>query len=210
MQPYKLTGEDHANIIKAINEGGKIWESKHISDFKDKVKQHYRTEQKEQCCYCKRITFGEFKMVLDIEHILPKGNEKFKRFMFEPKNLSVACRRCNVNIKKADVSFLVKGATFDKDFEASKKYLFLHPHTDNYWKSIEYKVAVENDIYLIKYTVVNNCPKGEYTYKYFKLSELEIETVDTAQGIKNIEISPAIDDDIAIEIQNLLMNSGRP
>ncbi|EKO3528923.1 hypothetical protein K6090_004411, partial [Vibrio fluvialis] len=48
-----------------------------------------------------------------------------------------------------------------------------------------------------------------YTYKYFKLSELEIETVDAAQGIKNIEISPAIDDDIAIEIQNLLMNSGR-
>lgn len=204
MQPYIVTSEDAKNIMMAIIEGNKIWNSDHISDFKQSLKAHYRAEQNEQCCYCKRVTFGEFKMVLDIEHILPKGIRQFKKFMFEPKNLCVSCKRCNMEIKKNDISFITKDANFEDTFYASDKYLFLHPHTDNYWDSIKYSVVIENDILLIQYAIVDNCKKGVYTYNYFKLAQLEIDSVNEAQGIDTEDISPAIDADIALEIQMLL------
>ncbi len=204
MQPYVLTREDVNNIKSAIEAGGKTWSSAHISDFKQRVKNYYRTAQNEQCSYCKRVTLGEFKMVLDIEHILPKGEAEFKKFMFDPKNLCVSCKRCNMEIKGADTSFIVVGSSFEEEFYASKKYLFLHPHSDNYWDSINYSVAIENDIQLIQYTVVNDCPKGLYTYDYFRLAQLEIDIVNEAQGIATEVISPSIDEDLALEVQALL------
>lgn len=204
MQPYALTIEDAENIRIAIAEGGNIWSSNHISDFKSKVKLHYRHAQNEQCSYCKRVILGEFRMVLDIEHILPKGNAKYKRFMFNPRNLCISCKRCNMEIKGADTSFIAENASFEDDFYSSGKYLFLHPHSDDYWDSINYSVAIENDVQLIQYTVVNNCPKGQYTYNYFKLEQLEIDVVNEAQGIKDESISPEIDEDLALEIQALL------
>lgn len=201
MQPYVLTREDVNNIHLAIRAGGNIWSSPHIANFKQLLKSHYRTSQNEQCSYCKRIIRGEFKMVLDIEHILPKGEISFKKFMFNPKNLCVSCKRCNMQIKGTDTSFIVEGASFENEFYASNKYLFIHPHSDNYWDSITYSVAIENDIQLIQYTVVNDCPKGLYTYNYFKLEQLEIDIVDEAQGIEVETISSAMDEDLALEVQ---------
>ncbi|HHG3492841.1 TPA: HNH endonuclease [Vibrio parahaemolyticus] len=203
IQPYSLTPEDVGHIKAAVGEGGKVWSSKHLDNFKQKVKQHYRTAQNEQCSYCKRVTLGEFKMVLDIEHILPKGEDEFKKFTFVPRNLCVSCKRCNMEIKGTDTSFIVEGSSFEDNFYASEKYLFLHPHSDNYWDSIHYSVAIENDIQLIQYTVVNDCPKGLYTYNYFKLGQLEIDIVNEAQGIDTESISPAIQEDLALEIQAL-------
>ncbi|HDI3294035.1 TPA: hypothetical protein PMD70_003404 [Vibrio cholerae] len=203
IQPYILTPEDVGHIKSAVSEGGKVWSSKHLDNFKQKVKQHYRTAQNEQCSYCKRVIWGEFKMVLDIEHILPKGEDEFKKFTFAPRNLCVSCKRCNMEIKGTDTTFIVEGSSFDDNFYASEKYLFLHPHSDNYWDSIHYSVAIENNIQLIQYTVVNNCPKGLYTYNYFRLGQLEIDIVNEAQGIDTESISPAIQDDLALEVQAL-------
>ncbi|AUM28859.1 HNH endonuclease [Acinetobacter pittii] len=203
MQPYILISEDVDNIKAAIAEGGNIWNSVYISDFKQKVKSHYRVAQNEQCSYCKRVILGEFKMVLDIEHILPKGASAYKKYMFNPRNLCVACKRCNMEIKGQDTSFIVEDISFKEDFYASDNYLFLHPHSDKYWDSINYSVAIENDIQLIQYTVINNCPKGLYTYDYFRLSQLEIDIMNEAQGIEIENISLEIDQDIALEIQAL-------
>lgn len=169
MKPYVLTNEDNHNIRAAIAAGRDVWGANTIAEFKQNVKSHYRTEQNEQCSYCKRVTVGEFKMVLDIEHILPKGKKEFKSFMFSPRNLCVSCKRCNMLIKGDDVSFIVDGASFEDDFSASEKYLFIHPHSDNYWDSMRYSVAINNNVILIQYTVVNNSKKGRYTYNYFKL-----------------------------------------
>ncbi|WP_305454656.1 hypothetical protein [Photobacterium leiognathi] len=97
----------------------------------------------------------------------------------------------------------MKDSSFEGNFWASEKYLFLHPHSDNYWDSINYSVAIENDIQLIQYTVVNDCPKGLYTYNYFRLGQLEIDIVNEAQGIDTETISPAIQEDLVLEIQAL-------
>ncbi len=95
---------EHLTAIEtAINAGGNIWENELLSDLKSKVKEYYREKLNEQCCYCRKNTHGEFKMVLDIEHILPKS--KFRHFMFHTYNLSVSCKRCNMNIKREDFSF---------------------------------------------------------------------------------------------------------
>ena len=106
MRPYILTGDDQRSIRTAIQEGGNIWSSDHLDNFKRNLKDFYRDQQNQQCCYCKRVTVGEFRMVLDIEHILPKGNQAYRRYMFEPKNLSIACKRCNMEVKKQDISFI--------------------------------------------------------------------------------------------------------
>jgi len=66
-------------------------------------------------------------------------------------------------------------------------------------------MVVDNDIMLIQYSVNNGQPKGHYTYEYFKLNELEIDTVSEAQGLVEESISLEIDQDIALEIQELLM-----
>jgi len=116
MQAYRLTQEDISNIQIAIREGGKIWSSPHIAGFKRSIKDYYRVQQNEQCCYCKRVTVGEFRMVLDIEHILPKGNQAYRKYMFEPKNLSIACKRCNMKIKKQDVSFVSQNSNLTPNF----------------------------------------------------------------------------------------------
>ena len=205
MQAYRLIQEDISNIQVAIREGGNIWSSPHIADFKRSIKDYYRIQQNEQCCYCKRVTVGEFRMVLDIEHILPKGNQAYRKYMFEPKNLSIACKRCNMEIKKQDVSFVAQNSNLTPNFENSQNYLFIHPHSDNYWDYLEYSMVVDNDIMLIQYSVNNDQPKGHYTYDYFKLNELEIDIVSEAQGLVEESISLEIDQDIALEIQELLM-----
>jgi len=205
MRPYVLTVDDQQSIRTAIQEGGNIWSSGHLDEFKRNLKDFYRNEQNQQCCYCKRVTVGEFRMVLDIEHILPKGTPAYRRHMFEPKNLSIACKRCNMEIKKQDTSFISITANFDPDFFDSNNYLFIHPHTDNYWDHIDYSMVVENDYMLIQYTVKSPNGKGQYTYDYFKLNDLEVDAINNAQGIESQPISEEIDEDIALEIQQSLM-----
>lgn len=201
MYAYKLDNEDAESIREAIAERGNIWQSEHLLEFKRKVKEFYRAQQDEQCCYCRKLTVGEFSMVLDIEHILPKGNPRYRNLMFEPKNLSVACKRCNMSIKRQDTSFVNE---IDGPFFHSGKYKFIHPHSDCYWEHIEYSVVVENNASLVHYTVNENSSKGVYTYEYFRLDELEVNSFNEAQGVEDEEISPQIDDDIRAEIRQLM------
>lgn len=59
---------------------------------------------------------------------------------------------------------------------------------------------------MIKYTVQNDSPKGKYTYEYFDLKKLEVDSYSAAQGIE-VEgkiFSPLMSKDIIKEIQDLL------
>ena len=198
--------EEDANAIKlAISEGGKIWESKHLEPLKRKIKNHYRDIQGEQCCYCRKNSNGEFNMVLDIEHVLPKGKTEFKKFMFRLENLSVACKRCNMLVKKDDISFISEQADFTTSPFLSNNYKFIHPNVDRYFDHLFYDVSIKNAETMIKYTAVVGSDKGEFTYEYFKLNELEVDSINQAQGVQEMaNISSSIDDDIALEIEELL------
>jgi len=201
----QLTEEDILNIEKAKNSGEDIWKSPFVSDIKNRIKIYFRKIENEQCCYCKKNFQGEFKMVIDIEHILPKGHPKFKKFMFTLSNLNIACKRCNMNIKgkKTDFLFSIDNAATNHIDPAN--YKFIHPNVDDYFKHIKVHQLVENDSKLIKYQIISNSSKGKYTYEYFRLKELEIDTINQEQGIiKKTEFSDKIDVEIQEKLRKIL------
>ncbi|MDT0689251.1 HNH endonuclease [Salegentibacter sp. F188] len=185
-----FSNDDRENIQRAIDEGGKVWDNKALLPLKDKIKTYYRTNGEEQCCYCKKNSHGEFKMVLDIEHILPKGNLNFKHLTFRLDNLNVACKRCNMNIKGQKIDFITSIQDVTGDYRNSNYYKIIHPNFDNYFDHIKYYSTIINDEKLIYYKVLNKSPKGQFTYKYFKLKELEIDSFNKSQGIKNLNFFP--------------------
>ncbi len=164
------------------NADTKIWDEEELGPVKQKIKAHYRGLLGERCCYCCKNTHGEFKLVLDIEHILPKAH--YLQFALSPFNLSVACKRCNMNVKGEDVSFLIDPVAAHTNPEDENNYKFIHPNLDMYFDHLCYESIIRNDQKIIKYTVTNSSTKGKFTYDYFRLKELEIDTVNAAQGVK--------------------------
>jgi hypothetical protein len=186
--------DDITNIQAAIKEGGKIWENPLLENFKTKLKNYYRG-LKNECCYCKRVFVGEFSYSIDIEHILPKS--KFQNLMFATYNLNISCKRCNMKIKKSRTDFLLDIEQVKATPKDITLYKIIHPNFENYETHIEYFVNIDNQKKIIKYYILSNSEKGKYTFEYFKLRELEIDTVSQAQGVKekgelSTEIAPNI------------------
>ena len=198
-----LNKDDVKLITKAINDGGNIWQNDILKPVKDKIKNYHRDLQNECCCYCRRDTTGEFKMVLDIEHVLPKSHPNFKKHMFTECNLSVSCKRCNMNIKRTRVDFITDIDSATESPCDSNIFRFIHPNSDSYYDHIEYRVEIVNDCRVIKYIPINSSAKGKYTYDFFKLYELERESMDTSQGIKTVNISDSMQPEIAVSITEL-------
>lgn len=189
-------------ILTCKEEGGDIWNNDAIKEIKRKLKEHYLTTNKYQCCYCRKNFFGEFYMVIDIEHILPK--KKFKDYMFEPDNLNVACKRCNMNIKGDKTDFIVNISDIIPDFKISSKYHFIHPNLDNYNEHMNYFFIIINDQKLIKYKPISD--KGKYTYDYFLLQKLEVDYLNYAQGVEynRTDFSENIPNNIKETLQDFL------
>ena len=144
-------------------------------------------------------------MVLDIDHILPKS--AFRHLMFTVYNLSVSCKRCNMNIKKDDLSFLSDINAVNDNPQDTSLYKIIHPNFDDYFSHLNFYTKTENQQKIIKYTVVANSTKGQFTFDYFKLEELEIDSYNKAQGIKEAEeVSEIIRPEIAKRIEDLLKN----
>ena len=196
-----LTKEDYIAINKAISDGDKVWGNDVLKPLKDKMKVFLRDFQTETCCYCQRNTKGEFKMVLDIEHILPKKH--YPKLMFEILNLAVACKKCNMLIKKADLSFINNIHTFDENLFNKEDYKFIHPNLDTYENHIK-RISVEfGTNRFVKYLPVDN-NKGQYTYDYFRLEEWEIDSLNVMQGIENTKIDyENIKKEVAMKIMEL-------
>lgn len=190
----QITEADIQNINDAVANGGDIWNSPLVSDFKSRVKEHYRQLENEQCCYCKKNFHGEFNMVIDIEHILPKGRTEFQDLMFVLTNLNIACKRCNMKIKGQKTDFVLNINRAANNHTDSSNYRCIHPNVDIYFDHINVYQHVENQKKLIKYKIIANSAKGQYTYEYFKLDELEIDSMNQAQGIpEKAELSKKID-----------------
>lgn len=164
------------------NGNTKIWDEEDLAPIKQKIKAHYRGLLGEKCCYCCKNTHGEFKLVLDIEHILPKAH--YLQFALSPFNLSVACKRCNMNVKGEKTTFLKDFASAHSNPEDTNNYKIIHPNFDNFFDHLCYENITRNDTKMIKYTVTKHSEKGKFTYKFFRLKELEVDTINAAQGIK--------------------------
>ncbi len=162
--------------------GHEAWDNNSkLSSLKRKIKKNRVLRANNRCCYCGRNQHGEFSMVIDIEHILPKS--MFPRYMFTLKNLSTSCKRCNMSIKSNRIDFISNGIknTSRKVFK-SKLYKFVHPNLDEYDSHL---LLISHQIgksVLMKYNVINKSPKGLFTYEYFHLKDLEKDSFDLSQG----------------------------
>ncbi|WP_027126306.1 hypothetical protein [Gelidibacter mesophilus] len=203
----ELAEEDIVNIENAVAQGGDIWNNPLVANFKTKVKEYYRDFENEQCCYCKKNFQGEFNMVIDIEHILPKGKAEFRELMFITTNLNIACKRCNMKIKGSKTDFVFDINNSAQNHMDSANYRFIHPNVDTYFDHINFFQHIENDKKLIKYKIVANSEKGKYTYEYFKLNELEIDSINQAQGlVEKAEFSEKIDSTIQDRLRQAFKN----
>lgn len=181
MASFLFSSAEKALIEDCIKKGHLSWQDDGIKSLKKKMKEHLKARQKHFCCYCLRNIFGDHNLVIDIEHILPK--HKYVNFMFDMNNLAASCKRCNLKMKGRSVAF-IKGC-FESNANpfASENYSFIHPNSDIFEEHIKYRVQQEGTNILVSYSVKNNSEKGVYSMEFFKLSRLERNMNDKAQGI---------------------------
>ena len=143
---------------------------------------------------------GGGNFIIDREHIVPK--EKFKALTYVISNLSVACKRCNMELKKGDLSFLVDRSSILQNHSNADQYRFIHPNYENYSLFIEKMSFEVNDETYVKYTKIDH-PKAHYTYTYFDLRALEVNTFDKGQGITTPDSSSTVRERLAEQISAL-------
>lgn len=192
-----FTCSDNKIIIECLKKGHSSWNDENIKVLKAKIKEALKKRQRNVCCYCLRSFHGEFNFVIDIEHILPK--HKFVYKMFDLRNLAASCKRCNMKIKGRRLDFLSE--TFHDEITPYNKesYLFIHPNVDVFEDHISYTHNQKGRDIIIKYEVLDNSDKGNFSYNFFKLEKLSVHTYNQAQGIYSDEDQwlgkPEFDDD---------------
>ena len=194
MTVFSFDKSEKKLIENAIRQGHKFWSDDSLDALKRRIKDHLRVKQDECCCYCSRNTDDEFNMVLDIEHIIPKS--KLVSEMFEMMNLAVSCKRCNMRIKREDISFIDSFEKLKKEgaYYASENYKFIHPNLDEWDDKLMYIVAQINRKKIVYYEVVNKNKKGTFAKKYFELDKIQVNTFDEAQnaGIRKEPSDPNV------------------
>ncbi len=195
-----FTDDEKALISTLSIVGGWDDESDSSRALKRKIKDFYLAAG-DLCCYCLRDMRGWHRMSIDLEHVLPKS--VYPQLMFEPRNLNLACKRCNMRIKGERVCFFVGTPQSAADFLASE-YSFIHPNLDKFEDHISIFTVQYNRKLLVKYTVTDGSTKGAQTYEFFRLRELERDSYDEAQGNARVEPSERMPASIAREVMAIL------
>lgn len=137
---YQPTEEEKQAIseLKSKELTAKEWDSgkKGIKSYKNNLREYMYYEQNCRCAYC-RIELPIGCCFLQREHIVYK--DLHPQWMFEPRNLCVACDRCN-NCK-LDTEVLNNPAIMAYP-EESKEFLIVNPFLDKYSEHIELKNGI--------------------------------------------------------------------
>lgn len=165
----------------------KIWNTTKglVSKIRYAIREHYKTQQRYMCCYCRQQTIQDHGFVWDCEHILPKAI--FPLFLFEPLNLALSCKACNL-AKEAYKNQIIKISP--KAYSTnSEDYQIIHPHFDTYSDHLSMKCFESTTVY----EILNNSAKGSFTYKCCgfdrydkKLAGYNNVTYDIAKTISNL------------------------
>lgn len=175
---FTYSAADQQSIAEALKHE-KPWSAPCVDEVKKRIFAFHFEQQGWLCCYCRCDLHGHTRIDVDIEHILPK--RRFMEHMFDIWNLSVACKRCNMSIKRQDMRFLAEQTYTVSFLQTSEAYLFIHPNFDRSDDHLS-RLAVQFDSKrLIKYFIKNDSAKGAFTYEYFRLKELEVDSFDAAQ-----------------------------
>lgn len=113
------------------DKSGADWSNEEFNEIRTAIKAHYKVEQNYKCPYCATVYPVTNGMAWDIEHVVPK--DKKVGFMFEPRNLCVACKDCNGAKSSKEVLVNPRRVRFPN---RSCDYKIVHPHFDNYEEHI--------------------------------------------------------------------------
>ena len=155
-----------------------------LQSAKNKIRAFHLARHGDTCCYCRSILFGGGHFVIDREHILPKG--KYKPYSYTIWNLSASCKRCNMQYKGSDDSFVVNKVDAAL-FEAAENYTIVHPNFDKWDDHLDRETYQKNSKILVTYRIVGDSAKGLATYQYFDLEGLVTNSFDEAQGKGGID-----------------------
>lgn len=187
-------------ILKSVVKKEDPWESKEWQRIKSELKRFLLHRVGDRCCYCLRTLRNQHGLTIDIEHVLPK--KKVPKHIFSVKNLSIACKRCNMTIKNDDTSFFDGHLHMRRPFK-SKYYKIIHPNIDKLDNHLYIDFHQIKNKILIKYIMTSN-PKAKYTYEYFRLKEIEISTLNIIQGVVFKELSNKITPNDGAKVMALL------
>ncbi len=193
---FKYAVYEDAYIESIINLG-KEWDDEEESIKRFKRDIYSKLQDNIYCPYCRRRLRRNREDQID--HIIYKAD--YKNFTFQPKNLVLACKRCNnkklsQNVLNDEYQEAVKTLQW-REYPYDKKYYkIIHPYLDKYSEHIK----LENDIF---YMVHNNSSKGLNTIKMMKLNKFDFieERVKECDSSSNyISISTNIKNPVADEL----------
>lgn len=174
--------EPEIELMRQHKNGAIKWGNDALFDLKRKIRNFKKIHKNNRCCYCMREFDSRSDLTVDIEHILPIG--KVRKHAFTMKNLSVACKTCNMTVKCQDTSFLIGIQPTHKHPFRAKYYRFIHPNFQKLESHLTLNVSGNTDEgFSIKYT--RKTQEAEPHYDYFKLYQLEIDTFTSTQGGKS-------------------------
>lgn len=183
--------DDEKNAIAAALKVAKPWNEKapalaHVKGtlkiVKLKLLQLHLARQGNTCCYCRTVLKGGGHFMIDREHVMPK--RKYRQLAYAIGNISVCCKRCNMQFKGERLSFVRDKTKIEANHMNSDEYLFIHPNYD-FWFSHMTRIALQiNDALFVFYKFSATDAKAAFTYDFFALNELEVESFNSAQGCK--------------------------
>ena len=159
MNEVSYLGEDLDLVTEFNNLKDKksvSWSDEKYTHIRKTIKDHYLKEQNYTCFFCRQRIIVTSNRAWDAEHVISKLTHP--DFMFEPKNICIACPDCNNEKRDNQV---LKRDNIIKFPRSSNAYKTVHPHFDNYIDHL--KVIVEGKLYQWKTT------KGRYTYRIYGL-----------------------------------------
>lgn len=186
LSEFELTDDEQAAVDAALLENDPWdWSPKgtqgaFLAAVKVKIREYHLQRHEGSCCYCRRSLKGEFNLVIDREHVLPKSVPDYRSLTYTMWNLAAACKRCNMKYKGVKTDFVVFPGV-SAEYESEANYRIIHPNFDLYEEHLDRSAVAKGTKQIVKYTVVGGSPKGDYTYTYFNLRELEIRSFDALQ-----------------------------
>lgn len=136
MRAIKFQGDDLTHVQRYDGISHDEWDKTTgpIVSIRKSLRDHYLVEQSFRCAYCRSIKKESHGLTWDVEHIIPKSAHS--KFIYEPYNLAMACKECNIAKGNQDV-LRVKLKKNQGLPTSTDAYKIIHPHFDTYSDHIE-------------------------------------------------------------------------
>lgn len=172
-----------------------------LKNLRERIKEYHLLRQGYTCCYCRTNLFGGGVFMVDREHIIPKSHCKKLTYVME--NLSVSCKRCNMEIKKDKTSLFVDPGSIESTYLDKSTYRVIHPNFEVYEDFIIRRQEQHGKAKLVKFIIEMPGDKTNFMFSFFKLNDLEVNSINDAQGVAPLSPSQQLMlDALKAQIQN--------